>query len=357
MTMVDVGSQKEGQYSRNNRYRKSIISMSQLIWSYQGFAGLGNPWHDSPDPMWKYSAKTISTFLDYLDEENITLESYAIFVFPLIPYSKYDKVSNIIANKGHRSWMKKLRKYAASADVFDEAADLLLQFFQYQIEHDGRMMISAVSIVKKDLEITNSGKYCEIYHRIVDRVKQLRTAGIDPEVWLREKVRIILTAFPESKLQLRTVFNMNALEPTLADLKNYTEDTWREIRTFLGLSQDCMFVNGSIPKGWGASGDDREKLKNVAKIDKDGYYCYHDGTQRRGKRHYSANQYYAISCTPENFQEFKDSWNDSRLLNARPTWEEYEKWGAYPDVWDITGKPLIGRGKSIKWRSLGRNKK
>jgi hypothetical protein len=57
------------------------------------------------------------------------------------------------------------------------------------------------------------------------------------------------------KIHFSTIINKNGLEPRLSDLKNYTHDSWREIRTFLGLSLDCEFVDGFIPKGWGAAGD------------------------------------------------------------------------------------------------------
>ncbi len=358
MTMTDSSVKDRGNPSRNDKYKESLITMSRELYCFQGYSGLGHPWHDDPDPLWRYSSKTITKFLNFLDQEDITLESYAIFVFPLVHYSKYTKIGPLISSTGHRSWMKKLRNYAGSADLFDEAADLLFQFFQLQVElgKDHKILLTPASIITKDMEITNSGKYCEPYHRLIDRIKQFHSLGIDPEIWLQEKVRRCTEVYPESSLQFKTIVNINGLEPSAEELKTYSEDPWLEIRRFLGLSQDCEFTDDSIPKGWGSASDDREELKNVAKIGKDGYYYYTDGTQRRGKCHYSGNTKLLIGCTPENFNEFKDEWKDPRLLVLKPTWEEYDKWATYPDLWDSNGDAINGRGRPVKWRKLGRKK-
>jgi len=356
MNMVDKSVKKKESSVEADKYKYSLLTMSKLIWVYFGYSGLGNPWHDSPDPLWSFSLKTINRYLEFLDQEDITLESYVIFFFPLVHYSKYGKVGNLISSRSHRSWAKKLRQYCKSAEVFDETADLLLKFFEYQVEYDGKAFVSDKSLVKKDLEITNSGKYCEAYHRLVDRVVQLKSKGIDPEIWLREKVRNIKNAYKDSPLQIRTVVNINGLEPSEAELANYTEDNWRDIRDFLGLSQDCEFVDEIIPKGWGPSGDDRDNLKKVVKIDKDGYYYYGDGVQRRGRFHYCKNSYFVIGCNPTNFETFKHEWLDRRLLSASPTWDEYDNWGIYKGLWGFDGEPLNQRGRKVRWRSNGRKK-
>lgn len=358
MTMTDTSVKNRGYKAVNDKYKASLIQMSRELYCYQGYSGLGDPWHDKPDPMWQYSAKTITGLINYLDQEDITLESYAIFIFPLVHYSKYNKVGSLIYSKGHRSWMKKLRQYAGSADMFDEAADLLFQFFLLQVEYDKshKLHINSSSVVVKDMEVTNSGKYCEPYHRLIDRIRQFHELGINPEIWLREKVRKCVEVYPDSSLLIKTIVNINGLEPTVDDLRIYTEDTWLEIRNFLGLSQDCEFIDDSIPKGWGSSGDDYEELKDVAKIGKDGYYYYSDGTQRRGKCHYSGNTKLIIGCNPENFKEFKDEWLDPRLLVAKPTWSEYNQWATYPGLWDSNGNAVNGRGRPVKWRSLGHKK-
>ena len=356
MNMTDESVSKDHATFKAYKYRKSLLSMSKLIWVYFGYSGLSNPWHNSPDPLWKYSLKTINGFIDFLDQESITLESYAILFFPLVHYSKYSKIGNIISNKGHRSWAKKLMRYVKDPELFDETADLLLKFFEYQVEYDGKAFIPASKVVQADLEITNSGKYCEAYHRLVDRIVQLKSNDIDPFVWLREKVRLVKSAFPDSPLQLRTILNVNGLEPSMKDLKSYTNDVWREIKDFLGLSQDCDISDGVIPKGWGSSSEDHSDLKDIVRIDKNGYYYFKDGSQRKGKFHYSKNTYFVIGCTPANFNEFKESWLDRRLISAMPTWEEYSMYGVYKGYWDYEGKSLTGRGRKIKWRSNGRKK-
>ena len=224
-----------------------------------------------------------------------------------------------------------------------------MKFITLQVEKSGRAHISRSSILKED--IGSSGKCLQLYHKALQRINALESLGVVPEVWLEEKVNRCIEFFPDSPIHFATIVNVNGVDPNIEDIKKLTNDPWREIRQFLGLSPDCEFVDGFIPKGWGAASEDKEDLKKIAYINGDGYYYYRDGTQRKGKRHYSTNLFFVIKCTPENFEEFKQTWWDPRRLSGSPTWVEYSKWGKTPEVWNEFGESMNGRVRAIKWRS------
>lgn len=330
-------------------YKTSLVGLSRFVWGYFGYAGLITPWHDNPEDSLRFSGSVVPNFLDYLDNEDLSLESYASFVFPIVPYERYNRIGRLLFNKGERAWMPKLRKYANSLNELDYAADLLLKFFQLQVEYFYKAEIKKASVVAYDPN-TKKSYYFEGYHRLLDRIRQLKSLDIDPEVWLDEKFLIAKNAFPDSTVLFRTIVNTNGLDPDANELRYKSLDGWRTLRNFLGLSSGCEFVDGHIPKGWLPASDDRDELKKVIRIDGDGYYYYADGTQRRGKRHYSGNKYFVIKCTPDNFDLFKEEWFDQRKLVDRPTWDEYIKWSAYPGIWDASGNTISGRGRSVKWR-------
>jgi len=118
------------------------------------------------------------------------------------------------------------------------------------------------------------------------------------------------------------------------------------------LSNDCVFSDKCIPKGWLPASEDGEDLKKVVKLTGDGFYFYANGNQRRGKSHYMKNKYFMINCDPSNFATFKESWKDANLVSGMPTWEEYSKYGRMPGLWDSEGNSTNGRGKNVKWRKV-----
>jgi len=326
-----------------------LVGMSRLVWGYFGYSGLIDPWHDNQYEAFRFQYKPILSFMDYLEEKDISLEAYSAFVLPIIPYERYDRIGRLLFNKGERSWMSKLRDYTKGPDELDYAADILLQFIQLQVEHSGKAVMKKSNVIRHDDNTKKS--FCfEGYYRLIDRIRQLKSQDVDPEIWLEEKFLKAKTMFPDSPVLYRTIVNVNAVDPDIKDLRQKSNDPWREIRNFLGLSLDCEITDGYIPKGWHPSSDDRDELKKVVKLDGDGHYYYEDGTQRRGSRHYSGNSYFVIKCTPENFQLFKAEWLDARRLTQSPTWDEYTKWAASPNLWDAEGSTITGRGRPIKWR-------
>lgn len=148
------------------------------------------------------------------------------------------------------------------------------------------------------------------------------------------------------------IVNRNSFDPSLGDLKAELNDSWRDMRQFLGLSSECEFPDKFIPKGWRPSSGDEDDTRSIARVTGDGYYYYKDGTQRRGKRHYAANKYLCIMCDPSNFEKFRKKWDDVRLLTGSPTWREYSFWGMYPDLWDEKGVNVSAFRaiKNVKWR-------
>ena len=340
---------KRNRNPKSSLIKDSLVGLSRFIWGYFGYAGLITPWHDDVSSAINFSGTVLDRFVKYLDDEDISLESYSSFVLPIIDYTRFESIGSSISNRGERSWMKKLRKYCTSLDELDYAADLLLKFFQLQVEHFGKAELSKSSIVKHDPN-TKKAYYFEGYHRLVDRIRQLNSVDVDPEIWLEEKFLACKKAFPDSVILFRTIVNVNCFDPNLRELQGKTLDPWRVIRNYLGLSSDCLIEDGYIPKGWLPASDDCDELKKVIKIDGDGYYYYADGTQRRGKRHYAGNKYFVIKCTPDNFDIFRSEWFDVRRLSDKPTWDEYIRWGAYPGIWDASGNTIIGRGRPVKWR-------
>jgi len=341
--------QPVGGVARAREIEGPLVGMSRLIWSYLGYTGLIDPWHDNQYEAFRFQHNSILGLMDYLDEADVSLEAYSAFVFPVIPYERYAGVGKFLYNKGERSWMTKLRKYVKDQDELDYAADIFLQFIQLQVEHFGKAALKKSSIVRHD-DNTKGAMHFEGYHRLIDRIRQLKSQDVDPEIWLEEKFLKAKEMFPKKPVLYRTIINVNALDPDIAELKQKSNDPWRDIRNFLGLSLDCELTDGYIPKGWHPSSDDRDELKRVVKLDGDGHYYYEDGTQRRGKRHYAVNSYFVIKCTPDNFEFFKEEWLDARRLTQSPTWDEYMKWGASPNLWDAEGNTTSGRGRAIKWR-------
>lgn len=327
----------------------SLIGFSKRVWGYFGYAGLLTPWHDVPNLYYKTSQESLYKFIQFLADENISLESYSMFCLSIASHDRFERPAKLFSNTCDRSCMKKLRRYADSIELLDEAAYILMRFLELQVDHKNKAIISRENILKRDEE-TKSKYFMEGFHRLVDRVRQLREYGVDPEIWLVEKFKRSVQFFPKDHVKFRTIVNINGVDPDLNVLKSIYGDPWREIRQFLGLSFECQFPDNYIPKGWAPSGDDKDLLNRIAKITGDGYYYYEDGTQRKGKRHYLSNSYFVVKCDPSNFPLFKGGWNDPRMLSVNPTFEEYFKFGAYPDIWDMEGNATNGRGKSVRWR-------
>jgi hypothetical protein len=335
---------REGKKREVNRYKNSLVSYSREIWGFCGYSGLMKPWHVNPEESLKFSYSTVYSFIEYLEENDISLEAYAFLIFPITDYKRFETIGKLVGggNKGERSWMKKLRKYCGSVDLLDEVAGAFLDFIKYQVEINGCAKINRYSIVKKD----EKGKSLDGFHRLADRIRQLKENNIDPEIWIQEKIRKFKEYYPKEHIHFNTLLNMNNLDPNLEELKKKSLDEWREIREFLGLTADCEFIDGCIPKGWQPlSVADRDR---IVKINKDGFYSFDNGVQYKGKRHYSTNTYFAIKCYPSNFNLFKNTWNDISLLSATPTWEEFSKWAVYPQMFNEQGES--NGNLKVKWR-------
>jgi hypothetical protein len=175
----------------------------------------------------------------------------------------------------------------------------------------------------------------------------LISQGIDVELWLNTKFHRCKGAV--DFVYLSTIVNVNAFDPDLADLHSAQVDPWREIRDFLGLSRNCDFPDGVIPKGWRPANEDMRSVSEITRVAKDGYYFYSDGEQRRGRMHHARNKYFLIGCTPENFKFFKSDWDNPAYLTSSPSYEDYLRYGVYPGVWDEHGKSTNGRGPNVRW--------
>ena len=360
--------------------RDTMKEYSRKIWTYLGHAGSRTAWHDRPEDVLKFPGirPKVVELLKYLQKHDISLEAYSVFILTVSGVGSFEYgmcFSGKDAQPGYTNknkvWIKKLRDHAGSSERLDIVAEVLLKFIELQVEAYGVSDVNRRSVFKeyfkssrwrkapKDDKLkTKNGnksygpKVLEVYHRLMDRVLALDHMKVDPLIWIEQKFWRA-HEFMEShdkKVGLNVIINKNGFEPNLKTLKAYAADPWSEIRQFLGLNRDCEFSDGYIPKGWKSASDDRDELSKVVKVTGFGYYFYPDGTQRRGKRHYANNSYFVIKCTPDNFDQFKESWDDPRLISSTPTWEEYSNWAASPGYWGPNGESLTGRGKSVKWR-------
>lgn len=350
------------------KYRDQLINYSRKMWTYRGLAGSLTPWHDNnPEQKLGFSKsrENILNSLKWMSEKDISLEAYAVFALSIYPAKNFKTAAGVYSTKlkGIPDWIVKLRKHAGSSSKLDLLARVLLRFFELQVEAYGVIELNPHIVVQHDRRYADpkkKTKCLEQYHQLGERVFALDEMGICPILWLEQKFqktyKFLKEKSPRKKVSLQIIVNRNGLEPDLRNLKAYVDDPWRPIKEFLGLSELCEFTDGYIPKGWGVSSDDRAELSKVRRITGLGYYFYENGTQRRGRRHYAHNSYFVIKCTPENFELFKSSWHDPRLITAAPTWEEYSKWGASSGWWDELGNATNGRGRPVKWRKDGSQK-
>ena len=328
-------------------YHRDFIEISQYVWTIKGFSGLLKPWHDDgATRQLAYQEKSMAKLIRKLDEEDIGVRAYCALSAPLSDHTAWERPALLFCQRAHWSWMTKARKHAGSKESMDTLAAFILEFMSLQVEYKGKADLSARNIIASD-PANQSKKYLGSYHKALDRIKSLN--GIDYRYWLRCKVEKFIEFKPEEPIQFRAIVNENGLDPDLSLLKRNESDPWRKIRAYLGLSEDCQFPDGYIPKGWTPAAEDFGKKQDIISVTGDGFYRYKDGSQWRGKRHYAANKYYIIKCDFSNFDKFSADWNNPRFLSRKPTWAEYSQWALYPNIWNEEGESLC-QCKHIKWR-------
>lgn len=332
-------------------YSDDLVRYSSQLWGYLGFVGLLTPWHEAgPTFQINIFSSKLTDLIDQLKEYDIDLRAYAIISLSIAPYSDWENPCKLYCDKSRLAWARKLREYAASSERFVQIADLLVHFMHIQIERDGKAFLNKNAVV--NVCENGKGKYMEAYHRLCERINQLVLNKCDPNDWLTAKVaKLSEFIAKDQRISIKHIININGVEPDFDYIRKLSNDPWKEVRLFLGLSIDCEFVDGSIPKGWLPQPTDMRGVKNIRRINKEGIYFYEKGDQMRGLRHYVGNSYFLISCTPENFGLFKDMWRDKRYYSSTPTWEEYSQWGLYQGMWDAEGNSLKN-AKSITWRKL-----
>lgn len=331
-----------------SKYYNTIISICGEMWTLMGYSGLMTPWHEvDPKRELNFQKNHLQKLISTLNDMDVSVEAYCVVCCSISSHDKYQRPIMLLGQRAHWSWVKKLRSYAKSRERTDDVAKLILEFIRLQVEHIGRAYINSSTIIKSDP--SGKGKFLSAYHKMIDRINQLDSKGINPLCWMKKKFMNGFEAVPDGKVYFNTIVNINGFEPDLEKLSEELSDPWNEIKRFLGLPNDCLFSDGFIPKGWNVASDDPAELKNVVKITGDGFYYHRNGSQRRGKRHYASNKYFIIKCDHTNFGEFRNDWNKVTLLSSKPTWEEYSRWAMFPNVWDETGKSLIYT-KDIKWR-------
>ena len=335
---------------------KILKDVSRDVFSYQNYAGHLSPWHDKADVF--YKTWDTSKLFTYVADNNMDLKSYCILASMLAPPSRFRSPGNLYGVHSVKSWLRMFREYCEEDDIFIEVADVSFHLLQHQSKGPHRVYFTQSNTVKaieeydgmEEIDTRAAKKYVEVYHILADRIRKFRHDKIDPKLWIEAKYKKCVDSFKDD-VAFSAIARINSLDPDSKHMAATTNDEWRSIREFLGVSPSCEFTNGYIPKGWRPASDERADLQEVIDLRGDGYYYYPDGTQRRGQRHYAQNQYLVIKCTPENFDEFKESWDDKRLVMNNPTWEEYNKYGVEPKYYEESGNNINEGGIGVTWRT------
>lgn len=335
------------------QYLPEIEMICRQLWVYLGHAGLGTMWADDSrnHVILAKNQDKLNRFFWQMDTIDVDWRSYCYLALPLVPYTAWERLLLLVNNKQHWYWTQKLREHVDSSDALDELADFVLEFMRLQIEVYGSARIRTSSSVQTlpgaHKKGTYKSQYYAVYTLLADRIKQFKTQGIDPMVWLSVKFEACNSL---DYVYLSTIVNQNGFDPDMTELQAVVDDEWRPIRSLLGLSRACKFPDGCIPVGWKPPLEDPNNLWDISSVTKDGFYYYASGEQRRGKFHYMKNRYHVIGCTPSNFAQFVASWFDVRRLTARPTWAEYSQFAVYPGMWNDKGESTNGRIPNVKWR-------
>jgi len=357
----------ENECSFIDEYFRIMLSVSSEIWQkHEKGIGFLRPWHDEyiDTDTRQYNVAKMKE-ADWYDEEmlkflrvihdwGVSFRVYCYFTCFYSDYSNWETVEGLYYRPQCRNWTHKVFEYVKESNEYlDKVVGFLSMYMDMHVEKCGYgAIVNPNSLLETDKKWKKgTAKKFGLYHRIADRIYFFEKKDIDQALWMSQKFDNIIKAFKDNKyVHLKTIVNRNSFDPSFDEIKEIANDEWREIRTFLSLSIDCDFPDGMIPVGWKPAADDFDDKNKIVSIDKDGYYYYSDGTQRRGNRHYFSNKYLALGCTPENFEKFKNSWDKKSLVMSTPTWEDYEKYAVYPGKWDMEGEPTNGRGKSVKWR-------
>lgn len=329
-----------------NDDKRVFLDVSQRFFAMYGFTGTSlTPWHDNPAYLYvDNTEKVFNDLSEFLKEIDVDSFSYAVLCNALtFNHLSYDKFSHLYLTNSLKSWVKKLRTYAKSKEIFSDVAKFIMRFFELQVETKG-VAYTSRNIVTRD--VSSKGLYAEAFHVLADRIIQFRKENIDPIMWLEAKFKKCWEAWNDN-VSILTIIRYNSIDPDTKALKAQLNDDWFPLRKFLGVSMDCAFPDGYIPKGWLPVSDDPETISEVRG---NGFYTYPGGATFRGKFHYMKDLNFIIRATPENFEEFKEDWRNIKMLMAMPTWDEYSSFGNPEKFWDSDGKSVNGRGVSVSWR-------
>lgn len=324
-----------------------MVEISSWAWQSLGYVGYFTPWHDREDRIKLLEAKRdrILQWLDFLQRIDVEPESYLRLMSVLSTYTRFEFPLSLVGQRNHWTWFEKFRVFCGSKERVKEVSVFIRRLAELQIEHSQKAYIKTHRAINDD---ETGAPHLAIYHTVRNKMDEVVAGGGDPLTWMEEK-------FNRMRDSMEVIYPINILstsrfDPDPKEVVEIENDPWKEIKRFLGLSPRCEFPDNCLPKGWTVSSDDFDDTKKIVSITKDGYYYYEDGTQRGGKRHYGGNRYLLIYATPDNFLEFKNTWKDPKLLAARPTWEEYRRYGLYPGLWDESGAALSSYVRDIKWR-------
>lgn len=344
---------------------QTLRATSRDVYSYLGYSGLVNAWHDKyPKAPNDYEWDSL---FKYIDENDMELPAFAVLATIIAKPGSFRSMRSVFNSYNTRLWLQTLRAHCDTTELFSEVAETLLHLIKHQSDQEHRVYFSQTNIVKAfeayegyelDRETDASlekkattearTKEAEVFHTLADRIRKFKQDKIDPTLWIVAKYKKCVEAFEDS-IAISAIARINTLEPDLKELVAVTNDVWRPIREFLQISPSCEFVDGFIPRGWRPSVGDLNDPSKIQKINGLGFYFFADGTQRKGQSHHMHNSYLSIKCIPENFEAFKESWDDKRKLTNPPTWKDYEAYHMGDLRWTETGQSTTPGGLSVVW--------
>ena len=332
--------------NRMEEYYRVVADYSAKFWCYLAYTGMRTPWHEDRDawPMFLRSKQVVNNVFREMDYAGLRLQDYCILSFSISSHYLWDDPLKLLGQRNHWECLRVLGDTADDPELVQLTADFAMKFFEAQIEKHKAIQLQDWHKIRYMPGTTTK---CFLYaHDILEHVRKLKKENVNPLDWLDTRLAAVR---PQDEIQLKYILS-EKFSPKAAAVREYTTDAWREIKTFLGLPMSCKIVDGFIPKGWVPANDDSAAVSKIDKIQGDGFYFYKSGERRRGRRHYEENVYLGIRCNPNNFHLFKETWRNTGLYSARPTWEEYRDYAMYPNRWVEDGTAVNGRVKSVKWR-------
>jgi len=283
----------------------------------------------------------IGNCLAFCSSKKTDIETYVMFAARVAKKAQISAPGKCLNDPSIRSAFVRLLTRDCSGDT--EKLKAVLTFYDYfqkkQVEINGAVTQPFVS-----LETKYRVKRCTAFEMIAETVDYCADEDIGYLWYIDFKVEQYMAAFdkPNSPftLYLKNLTNEH-FRPTSKDYAKVTlkaaelqQNPLKEIIQYLGLSPDVQFVDGSIPVGFEMSVEHigrGGKMSDIVTVNKEGYYYTKTGDRFKGQRHHQLQNLHVLSCTPDNFMEFKGRWWDIRRRTIPANEDDLRSHGLYKD--------------------------